>query len=74
MSFLQPLLPLSPSPQPPTAPLGTFSAAELGAHTPIGAWIFALRQSAQGKQRLPQGVANARHFRRPGEHPVVITR
>lgn len=71
MSFLQPLLPL-PAPRPRKAPLGAFSAARVSANTPIGAWIFELRQPPLGAQRLPQGVADARSFRRPGEHPVWI--
>jgi len=73
MTFLQPLLPL-PAPRPRKAPLGTFSAARISAHTPIGAWIFELRQPPLGVQDLPQGVADARVFRRAGEYPVRITR
>jgi hypothetical protein len=73
MSFLQPLLPL-PAPRPRKAPLGTFSAARVSARSPVGAWIFELRHPPLGAQFLPQGVADARLFRRPGEHPVVIGR
>lgn len=73
MSFLQPLLPL-PAPRPRTAPLGTFSAARISARTPIGAWIFELRHPPLGAKFLPQGVADTRLLRRPGEHPVVIAR
>jgi len=74
MSFLQPLLSVQPVVRSRKAPLGTFSAARLSAHTPIGAWIFELRQPPLGVDRLPQGVAGAGAFRRPGERPVVIAR
>ena len=74
MSFLQPLLPLEPAPRPRKAPLGAFSAARATVHSPIGAWIFELRKPPVGWDRLPQGVADARLLRRPGEHPVVIAR
>ena len=72
MSFLQPLLPLQPASRPRQAPLGTFSAPRVSAHSPIGAWIFELRHPPAGPTRLPRGVADTRKPRRSGEHALRI--